>query len=118
MPPRPRRKPSPGLARYGAPVAFLAGVTIAVLLVHSALSHSSSTTTSTVATTTQTRQSTATTKKPPGKHGAAKRLYTVQSGDTFGTIAAKEGISVEQLQSLNPGVDSNALQVGQKLRIG
>jgi len=114
MPPTRRRKPSPGLARYGAPAAFLAGVTIAVLLVHSALSHSSSTTTATVATTTQTHESTATTKK----QAKVKRFYTVQSGDTFGTIASKAGISVEQLQSLNPGVSSNALQVGQKLRIG
>lgn len=118
MSPTPRRRPSPGFARYGAPAAFLAGVTIAVLLVHSALSHSSSTTTATVATTTQAHTSTATTKKPPKKHAKPKRFYTVQSGDTFGTIASKEGISVEQLQSLNPGVSSNALQVGQKLRIG
>ena len=50
--------------------------------------------------------------------GKGKRFYTVQTGDTFGSIAAKQGISVEQLQSLNPSVSSNALQVGQKLRIG
>jgi LysM repeat protein len=41
----------------------------------------------------------------------------VQTGDTFGTIASKEGITVEQLQALNPGVSTNALQVGQKLRV-
>ncbi|HET8528901.1 MAG TPA: LysM domain-containing protein [Gaiellaceae bacterium] len=112
-----RRKPSPGLARYGAPAAFLAGVTIAVLLVHSALQHSTTTTT-TVATTTQPRHSTTATTKKQVRQGAKKRFYTVQSGDTFGTIASKVGISVERLQSLNPGVSSNALRVGQKLRIG
>jgi len=41
----------------------------------------------------------------------------VESGDTFGSIAAKEGITVSELQALNPGVSSNALQVGQKLRV-
>ena len=114
----PRRRPPARFARYGAPAAFLAGVTIAVLLVHSALTHNGSTTTATVATTAQQHSTGTTTKKKPKRHSAAKRYYTVQSGDTFGTIAAKEGISVERLQSLNPGVSSNALHVGQKLRIG
>lgn len=110
---RKRRKPRPGLAHYAAPVAFLAGVTIAVLLVHSALNHHTSTTTTTQATTVTTA---ATTAKKPAKH-AAGRFYVVQSGDSFGTIAAKEGISVARLEALNPGVSSNALRVGQKLRI-
>lgn len=112
-----QRKPSPGFARYGAPAAFLAGVTIAVLLVHSALNHSSSTTTATVATTAQAHGHTTTTKKSKRKK-AVKRFYTVESGDTYGTIASKVGISVDRLQSLNPGVSSNALRVGQKLRVG
>lgn len=109
---RRRRKPRPGIAHYAAPVAFLAGVTIAVLLVHSALDHHTGTTTTTPATTITTAA--ATTK--PSKHGG-RRFYVVQSGDSFGTIAAKEGISVARLQALNPGVSSNALRVGQKLRI-
>ena len=112
---RSRRRPKPGFAHYGAPVAFLAAVTAAVLLVHAALGRHHSTTT-TVSTTAQ--HVTTTSAKPPRRHGGgAKRFYTVQSGDTFGSIAAREGITVEQLQSLNPGVSSNALQVGQKLRI-
>jgi LysM repeat protein len=107
--PRRRRKPRPGVAHYAAPVAFLAGVTIAVLLVHSALSghRGSSTTTLTTAATR-----TATTPSRP----AAKKYYVVQTGDTFGTIASKLGISLARLQALNPSVSSNALQVGQRLR--
>jgi LysM repeat protein len=111
--PRRRRSPREAVAHYGAPVAFLAGITIAVLLVHSALSGHGTT-----STTTQTTIATPTTTKstnPPRKTGA--KQYVVQSGDTFGSIAAKEGISVARLQALNPGVSSNALQVGQKLRI-
>lgn len=109
---RARRKPKPGgIAHYAAPVAFLAGVTVAVLLVHSALTGR----TTTPAATTSPRvvvSVTQTSVKP-----AKRRFYIVQTGDTFGTIASKEGITVEQLQALNPGVSSNALQVGQKLRV-
>jgi LysM repeat protein len=110
---RTRRKPKPSITHYAAPAAFLAGVTIAVLLVHSGLSHRhhQALTTTAVSSTQQT----ATTAKPAAQ--AAKRFYVVQTGDTYGTIASKEGITVEQLQALNPGVSSNALQVGQKLRV-
>ena len=110
---RPRRKPRPTIARYAAPAAFLLAVTIAVLLVHSGLNHHSGTTTTAPPATVTTA---ATTTKKPAKH-AGRRFYVVQSGDSFGTIAAKEGISVAQLEALNPGVSSNALRVGQKLRI-
>ena len=110
---RARRKPNAGIARYAAPAAFLAAVTVAVLLIHSGLSHKSPTTTTTAPVVPRT---TATTKTQPKPH-PQKRFYVVQTGDTFGTIASKEGISVERLQTLNPGVSSNALQVGQKLRI-
>ena len=102
----------PGIAHYAAPVAFLAGVTIAVLLVHSALNHRTGTGTTTQATVTTA----ATTTKKPTTH-PGRRFYVVQSGDSFGTIAAKVGISVAQLEALNPGVSSNALRVGQKLHI-
>jgi LysM repeat protein len=111
---RRRRKPRPGFAHYAAPVAFLAGVTIVVVLLHSAFQGGGTTTTQpTISVTVQTDSTT--TRRSDGK---AKRFYTVQTGDTFGSIAAKQGMSVEQLQSLNPGVSSNALQVGQKLHIG
>ena len=109
---RERRKPKPrGIAHYAAPVAFLAGVTVAVLLVHSALS-SHATTQGTTGSPQIVVSVTTTSAKP-----AKKRFYVVQTGDTFGTIASKEGITVEQLQALNPGVSTNALQVGQQLRV-
>lgn len=113
--PRRRRKPPPGPARYLAPAAFLAGVTIAVLLVHAGLQGGKTQTTTTLGPVTTAVRTGTTTAKPGRK--AAKRFYTVQTGDTFGTIASKVGISISQLEALNPGVSSNALRVGQKLRI-
>jgi LysM repeat protein len=116
------------LARLGAPVAFLLGVTIAVLLIRAGL-EGGSTRTSTLGAVTQA--STARVPKPartvtgartsllPGvsTNAAGEQFYTVRKGDTFGSIAAKAGTTVSALEALNPGVSSNALQVGQKIRV-
>jgi LysM repeat protein len=105
----------PRFARYAAPVAFLAVVTIAALLVRSALHNGGRPapppTTTTQATTTTTHGS----KKPA--HHTTVRTYTVQSGDTLGSIAQKNGTTVARLEQLNPGVNPTALQVGQKIRV-
>jgi LysM repeat protein len=41
----------------------------------------------------------------------------VQSGDTLGSIAAKTGTSVAQLERLNPGINPTALRVGERIRV-
>lgn len=43
--------------------------------------------------------------------------YIVKSGDTFFSIARRYGIAVPALSAANPGVDPNALRVGQQLCI-
>jgi LysM repeat protein len=43
--------------------------------------------------------------------------YVIQPGDTFERIGQATGLSVSQLQSLNPGVDPNAPGVGQTIRL-
>ena len=40
----------------------------------------------------------------------------VQKGDTLSGIAKKAGISLKALQDLNPGVNSNKMQIGQVLK--
>jgi LysM repeat protein len=42
--------------------------------------------------------------------------YVVAKGDTLGGIARKVGISLKQLQDLNPTVNANKMQIGQKLK--
>jgi LysM repeat protein len=110
------------LRRWAAPIAFLAAVTIAVVLVHDALdSGSGGTTTTTVITAPvqprpRPRTTTArTTSTSTSTVGAV--YYTVQSGDTYGSIAGREGTTVAQLESLNPGISSNSLRVGQQIRV-
>ena len=121
------------LTRYGAPAAFLAAVTIAAILVKAGLNGSSGTapTTVTEATTSTTTPTGATTKlvltTPSGGTGTTPATtattapgatyYVVQSGDTLGSIAAKYGTTVDQLSTLNPGIDPTALHIGQRIRV-
>ena len=86
--------------RYVAPAAFLAAVTVAVVLVRAGLESGGSATT-TVATTTV----------------LAKRYYRVHAGDTFAVIARKTGVSVKTIQRLNPKVRATSLHIGERIRI-
>jgi LysM repeat protein len=104
--------------RVAAPAAFLAGLTIAVLLIRAGLRHGDGTT-ATTGLTPAPPALTSTLTIPAGSKTkrTAKRYYTVQSGDTYGSIAAKNGTTVAQLQQLNPGISSNSLSVGQRIRV-
>jgi len=108
-------------ARYAAPGLFLLAVTVAVLLIRAGLGGGTSGPATTQAGPV-THASTAATP-PPGttRRGATTtlsgRFYTVATGDTFGSISAKTGVPVSRIEQLNPGVKSNALQVGQRLRV-
>lgn len=44
-------------------------------------------------------------------------VYVVKEGDTLGAIAQRVGISVEQLQELNPDLDPQALVSGQQIKL-
>ena len=93
--------------RYGAPVAFLAAVTIAVLLVREGLQEKSApspravTTTASITTTTSARP----------------RFYRVRSGETLSDVALRFGVTVDTLLELNPGVQPNSLTIGQRIRV-
>lgn len=125
----PRRREQ--LTRYGAPAAFLAAVTIAAILVKAGLNGSSSTTaaitssstarTTTAATTTTklvlTAPSGSTTTTTTETTTPGAEYYVVVSGDTLGSIAQKYNTTVDELTTLNLGIDPTALTVGQKIRI-
>lgn len=107
--------------RFAAPAAFLLAATVAVLLIRSGL-HAGQTaqpTATVIPTAPHKRVATATTKKKQPKKTPAgtERFWTVQAGDTFGTISAKTGVPVATIQELNPNVQSTALFIGEKLRI-
>ena len=107
------------LARYAAPLAFLAAATVAILLVRSGLENGESTTPP--ATPAAATTSSATTE--PGTTGgtttnqAGAEFYVIRAGDTLAVIAADHDTTVEQLLVLNPDVDPVALTVGQRIRV-
>jgi LysM repeat protein len=98
--------------RYGAPAAFLAAVTIAVLLVRAGLDAGSSTNTTT-ATTTRTASTSTTTTTAVRR----RRFYRLRQGETISDVAIRFDTTVEQLLALNPGIKPNALSVGQRIRV-
>jgi len=103
------------IKRYGAPAAFLAAVTIAVLLVRSGLQTKDSPGTTSVATTQSTPTSTgATTGTTTAKK---KQFYRLRAGETLSDVAVRLGTTVEDLLALNPGIEPTNLNVGQRIRV-
>lgn len=43
--------------------------------------------------------------------------YTVQAGDTMSAIAARYGVSLDELRALNPGISPTSMSIGTVLRI-
>ena len=116
---RTRRSP----ARFLAPLALIA-VLIAFLAIvtgsHNGGGSSSPAAGTTTSSTTSSPAKTTTTKTTvkKSKSGATTvRTYTVEVGDTLGSIAAKTGIPLEQIQTLNPDVDPHAMVAGQKIKL-
>jgi LysM repeat protein len=105
------------LRRWAAPFAFLLAVTIAVVLVHRGLQNDDSTPTTPTTVRIDTTPRPATKPRRTSSTPTGAEYYSVQSGDTFGTIATRFGITVTQIERLNPGVSSNALVVGQRIRV-
>ena len=105
------------VARYVAPAAFLLVITVAVLLVRAGLEGGGGNATTTAPATKPRPVTTRVTTTRPKPKPAARRFYTIESGDTLETVAAKFGTTTEKLLALNPNVDPHALSVGQKIRI-
>jgi LysM repeat protein len=118
---RTRRSP----ARFLAPLALIA-VVVALMAIISSSNKNGGTTSGTATsagttTSAQTTASTTTTVKKKKKTVSGSNLtastYTVQVGDTLGGIAAKTGVSLATIQTLNPDVDPHAMVAGQKIKL-
>jgi LysM repeat protein len=98
------------LARVAAPLALLMALIAVVVVVQaSGTSSSSSSDPSASPRTIVTR---------PLRHvRATPKVYVVKAGDTLTVIADKTGVSLDEIQQLNPDVDPNALQTGQRLKL-
>lgn len=68
-----------------------------------------------VVITTDTIQKPAPVQQRPAP--VRKKYYTVRSGDGFSRIASNHGLTQNQLEELNPGVNPSRIRPGQRLRI-
>ncbi len=97
------------VGRYVAPIALIAVIVATVVVINAGLAtthHSGS-------IPRHAARSVLSVHAPP-----RKLFYVIQSGDSLSTISVKTGVSVPTLEALNPSVDPNALQTGQRLRLG
>ncbi|HEU0305052.1 MAG TPA: LysM domain-containing protein [Gaiellaceae bacterium] len=99
-----------GLARVAAPLAFLAAVTVAVLLVRAGLDEAST-------RAVRERPGSTTPVGTTTPQQPARRYYRVRAGDTLAAIAPRFGLTEAELVALNPGIEPTALRIGQRIRV-
>jgi LysM repeat protein len=114
-----RRRRSP--ARWLAPIALVACAVAVYTVVNATLlssdDSSSKTPASKSSTTSKTRTVSERSKSGKRRTSRRRRTYTVKGGDTLSSIAVKTGVSLERIQALNPKLDSNSLQTGQRVKL-
>jgi LysM repeat protein len=99
-------------ARLLAPVALVVlAVAVALIVVGSGGSGDGAATEKTTAGE-QTAPATRTSRRRP-----PPTTYTVKPGDTLGAIGEKTGFDVDILQQLNPTLDPQTLNAGQKIKL-
>ena len=93
------------LARYLAPVALVATITVTFLVIRNGL---------------RTAHRPAAPTLVSQRHSQIKRsarYYVVAPGNTLSLISLRTGTSVPALERLNPSLNPNSLQVGERLRL-
>jgi LysM repeat protein len=101
------------LLRFGAPAAFLAAATAAVLLVRAGLDREASVPKTTTGKVVAVVVSRAAPRRAPA---ARTHFYVIHAGDTLDAVAERLGTTVERLLRLNPNIRPTSLRIGQKIR--
>ena len=103
--------------RVLAPLAFFVAATILIVIVNNSLSRDEETGSPAQNPPPAAATATATGGTATGAGPQRRRFYTIREGDTLEAIAARFGTTVDDLLTLNPGIDANALTPGQRVRI-
>jgi LysM repeat protein len=110
---RPRHSPF----RWLAPLALVA-CAVAVYSIVNANSADDRGTQSTATKSASGKAKTAAERSKTTKRRARPaRTYTVKPGDTLSSIAEQTGVTLQRIQELNPDIDSQALQTGQRVKL-
>lgn len=96
-------------ARYLAPIALIATIAGTYLIVHHATVSPGSSADALHATAAGHRLRITTQRAPV--------FYSVRQGDNLSAIAARTHVSLTTLETLNPSLDPNSLQTGQRIRL-
>jgi LysM repeat protein len=99
-------------ARWLAPLALLASVVAVAGVIGQSLRPDERSTTAPAGTRTVS-------SRDGGAAGSSSRgrRYTVRAGDTLTAIANRTGVPLGRLQQLNPDLDSDSLQTGQRIKL-
>lgn len=110
-----RRRLRRNTARIIAPLALLAcGVALAMVVMSFTEERQKD---DDARTRTTTQSGERTTPQGEGQRRSRRRIYRVNLNDTLGLIAEKTGVPVERLQELNPELDPQNLNVGQRVKL-
>jgi LysM repeat protein len=96
-----------------SPLRFLAPIAIAVFLVAVVIVIASSDGGGGSDSTRSARRTTA----APTRVVSRRRTYRIRQGDTLTSIADKTGVPTDRLLSLNPGLDPQTLQPGERVKL-
>jgi len=113
-----RRRRTP--ARWLAPIALVACAVAVYSVVNSNLfadDEPASNSSAAQSATSTTKTTSGRAKTTSRSAGSRKRAYIVKSGDTLSSISIKTGVSLERIEALNPKLDSQSLQTGQRVKL-
>ena len=100
--------------RMLAPASLVAFAVVFLIVVVSSLGGDSATRETPVREQSRSRSETV----PRGSTPTTQRsAYVIKSGDTLSKIAARTGVDIEQLLTLNPSVDPQGLVTGQRIKL-
>ena len=98
-------------ARLLAPLALVVALVAVVVVVQAS---STGTTADGLGERTATQRTTTQSSRPARRQA---RAYVVKAGDTLTGVAERTGVALDTILELNPDVDPNALQTGQRLKL-
>ena len=98
-------------ARFLAPLALLAVVFALIMVVQSSQTDSDG------GGTSNNRATDSTPTPTPAPERKGPRRYRVKVGDTPSSIAEQTGVPLEDILRLNPDLDPQTIQVGQRIRL-